>query len=255
VCEDEGVIGASFYLMELVEGFTPYGALPGRYGTEPCWRTEMGFQMVNAAATLAAVRPDDVSLGDFGKPNRWVERQVSRWRSELDSYRYTSGSAGLNPLVVDRVQRWLENHQPVECHIGIIHGDLQFTNVIFHADRPELVALVDWELSTLGDPLLDLGWILAAWHESEDPPGHEPDVEPFDGFPTRRELVDRYLAKVDRDPALVLWYFVLACYKLGIILEGTWARAQAGQAATEVGARLHRRANWLFQKAEQLTLG
>jgi aminoglycoside phosphotransferase (APT) family kinase protein len=255
VCSDEAVIGANFYLMEPIDGFTPYGALPGPYDAEPRWRTEMGFQIVNAASTLAGIRPDDVDLGDFGNPHGWVERQVTRWRSELDSYRHTSGSARLNLLVVDRVQRWLEQHQPTGYHIGIIHGDLQFTNVMFHRDRPELVALVDWELSTLGDPLLDLGSILASWHESLDPPGHKPDVEPFDGFPARRELVDCYLTKVDRDPAHVVWYFVLACCKLGIILEGTWARAQAGQAATEVGERLHRRAKWLFQKAEQLTLG
>jgi aminoglycoside phosphotransferase (APT) family kinase protein len=252
LCADETVIGSCFYLMEAVGGFTPHRHLPGPYGSEPSWRTQMGFQIVQSAATLGAIPPREVGLGNFGRPEGWVGRQVSRWRSQLESYQHIDGYSGHELPGVDRVARWLDKEQPSECKVGIIHGDLQFTNLRFDLRRPVLIALLDWELCTLGDPLLDLGWILASWSEPSDPPGHQPEVEPWAGFPSRTELIDSYLAVTDRNPSLVRWYFVLACYKLGIILEGTWARSQAGQAELEVGERLHIRAMWLLKKAEQL---
>jgi aminoglycoside phosphotransferase (APT) family kinase protein len=118
--------------------------------------------------------------------------------------------------------------------------------------EPKLVALVDWELSTLGDPLLDLGWILTSWGEPHDPPGHELQVQPWQGFPSRAELVKQYGELTGRDMAVMPWYFVLACYKLGVILEGSWARALSGQASMDMGRRLHDTSLWLFAKAEQL---
>jgi aminoglycoside phosphotransferase (APT) family kinase protein len=252
VCADTDVIGTTFYLMAPIDGFTPRGDLPGQYGKDPAWRRSMAFEIVETAAKLGTVDPYAVGLDGFGKPDRWVERQVDRWRSQLDSYLQLEGYPGPDLPSVDDVGRWLDDHKPAESRTGIIHGDLQFANVMFAHDRPELVALVDWELSTLGDPLLDLGWILTSWDDPGDPPGHELQVEPFDGFPRRSELIDRYVEISGRDPAVVPWFFVLACYKLGIILEGTWARALAGQAPMDTGERLHATASWLFRKAEQL---
>jgi aminoglycoside phosphotransferase (APT) family kinase protein len=252
LCADDAVIGACFYLMESVGGFTPHHMLPGRYAADSSWRAEMGYEIVQTAATLGAIRPDEVGLEDFGRPDGWVGRQVSRWQSQLESYRQIDGYSDSELPAVGRVARWLDQEQPSEYRVGIIHGDLQFTNVRFELDQPVLIALLDWELSTLGDPLLDLGWILASWSEPGDPPGHPPEVEPFTDFPSRAEVIDRYLAVTGRNPSLVRWYFVLACYKLGIILEGTWARSRAGHAEPEVGERLHKRAMWLISKAEQL---
>jgi aminoglycoside phosphotransferase (APT) family kinase protein len=252
VCADTDVIGVTFYLMEPIDGFTPRGVLPGQYGKDVEWRQALAFQIVEAAAKLSKVDPDAVGLTGFGKPERWVERQVDRWRSQLDGYRQLEGYPGPELPSVDEVGRWLDSHKPTETRIGIIHGDLQFANVMFAYDRPELVALVDWELSSLGDPLLDLGWILTSWDDPQDPPGHGLQVEPFEGFPSRAELVERYLSISGRDAEVVPWFFVLACYKLGIILEGSWARALAGQAPMETGERLHDTAVWLFKKAEQL---
>jgi len=252
VCPDPDVIGACFYLMAPIDGFTPRGDLPGRYGTDPEWRRAMAFEIVEAAAKLGRIDPDAVGLSGFGKPDRWIERQVDRWRSQLEGYRQLDGYPGPDLPAVDEVGRWLDENKPAEARIGIIHGDCQFANVMFAHDRPELVALVDWELSTLGDPLLDLGWILTSWDEPGDPPGHSLQVAPFEGFPSRAELIERYVALTGRDPALVPWFFVLACYKLGIILEGSWARALAGQAPMDIGERLHDTAVWLFAKAQQL---
>lgn len=253
VCEDMGVIGAAFYLMAPLDGFTPQGKLPGQYATDAAWRRAMGEEMVRAAAALSAVDPYAVGLGDFGKADNWLERQVSRWRGQLDSYTEMEGYGGSQLPHVDTVGAWLERHRPAEAKIGLIHGDCQFANVMFRHDKPELAGLIDWELSTLGDPLLDLGWILTSWTEPNDPQvgGRQPAVLPWDGFMTRAELVRRYGELTGRDMSVMPWFFVLACYKLGCLLEGTYARACAGKAPKEMGDILHNYAIWLFELAHQ----
>jgi aminoglycoside phosphotransferase (APT) family kinase protein len=213
----------------------------------------MGEEMVRAAAALARIDPLAVGLADFGKPENWLERQVGRWRSQLEGYASMEGYAGSQLPHVDEVGAWLERHRPAQAHIGVIHGDLQFANVMFHSDRPELAGLIDWELSSLGDPLLDLGWILTSWSEPGDPvvAGRDPAVQPWDGFLTRADLVQRYGELSGRDMADMPWFFVLACYKLGCLLEGSYARACAGKAPMEMGKILHNYAVWLFQLAHQ----
>ena len=250
-CDDPSVIGACFYLMEHIDGFSTLGRIPDGHRADPDWRREMSFELVSAAASLAAIDPIAVGLGDFGKPDRWLERQVQRWRDQLDGYAALAGYDGPDIEGVDEVGAWLDANRPTEFRLGIIHGDLQWANVMFAKDEPRLLAMIDWELSTLGDPLLDLGWILTSWSEPHDPPGHTTQV-PFDLLPTRAELIDRYVRLTGRDPALVPWFFVLACYKLGIILEGTYARALAGQAPMETGRQLHDYTLWCFAKARQL---
>jgi aminoglycoside phosphotransferase (APT) family kinase protein len=253
VCADTSLMGAAFYVMSPLDGFTPVGALPGRYATDTTWRRAMGEAMVGAAAALARVDPNAVGLTDFGKPDQWLERQVGRWRSQLDGYSAMEGYGGNRLPHVEEVGNWLERNRPAAAHIGIIHGDLQFANVMFHHDRPELAGLIDWELSTLGDPLLDLGWILTSWSEPDDPvvTGRDPAVQPWEGFLSRAELVKRYGDLTGRDMHDMPWFFVLACYKLGCLLEGTYARACAGKAPMKMGEFLHNYAVWLFTLAHR----
>lgn len=248
---DHDVIGVSFYCMEAIDGFTPMGQLPGRYATDPSWRRAMAFEMVDCAAELGAVDPNEVGLADFGKPDNWLERQVSRWQSQLDGYSELAGYGRPDIDDVDRVGEWLDANRPSECRIGIIHGDYQFANVMMAHDKPTLAAALDWELSTLGDPLLDLGWILQSWIEPGDLPGKGPQCAPWDGMPTRAELIDRYAELTGRDMSAVPWFFVLACYKLGILLEGTHARAWAGEASKEMGDLMHGYVLWLFATANR----
>lgn len=253
-CADKAVTGAAFYLMEPLDGFTPMGDLPGRYATDPAFRRRMGAEFVRAAAALGAVDYVAAGLSDFGKPDNWLERQVSRWRSQLEGYRDTPGYPGDALPYVDFVGDWLERHRPAECRIGIIHGDFQFANVMFDRDRPRLVGLVDWELSTLGDPLLDLGWLLTSWTEAGDPDvaGRGPAVQPWQDFMTRQELVALYGELSGRDMSSMPWFFILACFKLACLLEGSYARACAGKASVEMGNFLHNYALWLMAKARQL---
>lgn len=252
VCADTAVIGTCFYLMAPLDGFCPGAGLPERYTADATWRAAIGPEMIRAAAALAAIDPDAVGLADFGKREDWHARQVTRWRAQLESYTQLSNYGGHALPHVEEIGAWLAAHVPRDGRIGLIHGDFHIANVMFAHDAPRLTGLIDWELCTLGDPLLDLGWILSSWPESGDPEGSRPLVQPWDGFSSRAELVSLYAMLTGRDLACLPWFFALACYKFGCILEGTYARALAGQAPMETGQRLHEMAVWLMRKARQV---
>ena len=254
VCADETVIGACFYVMQPLHGFAPSGALPGHYASDPSWRRAMGEELVSAAAALAALDPAAIDLANLGKPEQWHERQVSRWRSQFDGYRDTPNYDASLPHI-DEVSRWLTDNLPRERRIGLIHGDFQFANVMFAHDAPRIAGVVDWELASQGDPLLDLGWILTSWLESGDPDGKRALVQPWDNFLSRSELVQRYGEISGRDMSAMPWFFALACFKLACLLEGTYARACAGQIPMNVGESVHNYATWLMNKARQLSAG
>lgn len=254
-CDDPTVIGAAFYLMQPLEGFAPMGRLKGRYETDASWRAAMGEELVRAAAALAAVDPKAVGLADLGKPDDWHARQASRWRSQLEGY---AAAPGYDPTAlphVDEVGRWLSDNLPGERRIGLIHGDLQFANVMFSLQAPRISGVIDWELTTLGDPMLDLGWILTSWWEEGDPSGKTPLVTPWDGFRSRAELVDLYAEATGRSLDDLPWFFALACYKLACLLEGTYAASKAGKVPAEVGESVHGYASWLMTKGRQITAG
>jgi aminoglycoside phosphotransferase (APT) family kinase protein len=256
VCDDTSVIGAAFYLMEPLEGFARSGDLPGAYATDASWRRTMGEELVRAAAALGSVDPVKVGLADLGKPDNWHERQVERWRSQLEGYATTT--PGYDPRELphfDEVGRWLMANLPEDRRIGIVHGDLQFPNVMFSLGAPRISGILDWELASLGDPMLDLGWILSSWWEEGDPEGKSPMVKPWDGFVSRAELADLYCELTGRDPQAVPWFFALACYKLSCLLQGTVAAAKAGKVPEAVGASVHGYSTWLTTKARQIIAG
>lgn len=247
-CGDETVIGVAFYLMEPVEGFNPVLGLPSLHAGSADIRRDMGFAMVDAIVALGGVDYRETGLGDFGKPDGYLQRQVARWGRQLESYAGFAGWSNRLPGVA-AVAAWLEANRPADSRAGILHGDYHLANVMFRNDGPGLAAIVDWELATIGDPLIDLGWLLVTWPEADaDSPVK---IAPWDGFPTAADLLHRYRERGDRDVAAIDWYKVLACYKLGILLEGTHARAAAGKAPADVGQRLHARAIRLFERAGQ----
>lgn len=248
-CADEAVLGAAFYLMEPVEGFNAANGLPPLHAGDPTIRRRMGLALVDAAAALGAVDHVAVGLEDFGKADGFLDRQVPRWRKQLESYAGFAGWPGEDAIPgVDRVADWLERHQPADFKPGIMHGDFHLANVMFRPDGPGIAAVVDWELATIGAPLLDLGWLLATWPD-EDGANGIVATSPWSGFPTRRELVSRYGEISGRDMGAADYYGVLACFKLGILLEGTHARACAGKADRKTGERLHGYCVSLFERA------
>ena len=245
-CPAEDVIGAAFYLMQPVDGFTPRDEMPAQHASDPAIRHRMGLEMVDAIAALAGVDHVAAGLADLGRSEGFLERQVGRWRAQLESYHEHPGWPGLAGLPgVDAIGRWLDDHRPTDFRPGRIHGDFHFANVLFRRNGPEIAAMVDWELVTVGEPMVDLGVLLSNW----PPDGAETGpVRPWAGFPTRAELIDRYAERTGRDVSSADWYEVLACYKIGCILEGTYARACAGRAPKETGDYLHGLTVGLFQR-------
>lgn len=250
-CPTEDVLGAAFYLMEPVEGFNATVGLPPLHAGDPRIRHGMGLAIADGAAALGRVDYIAAGLGDLGKVENYLERQVKRWRSQLESYAEYEGWTGPGDIPgVDKVADWLDANRPSSFKPGIIHGDYHLANVMYRFDGPELAAIVDWELTTIGDPLLDLGWLMATWPDGEGRGSTgSVGIQPWDGFPTAQELVARYAEGSDRDLSAIEWYAVLACYKLGIILEGTNARAAAGKAPRETGDMLHASTIGLFRRA------
>ncbi|MBA4780390.1 MAG: phosphotransferase family protein [Blastomonas sp.] len=249
-CSDEEVLGVAFYLMEPVEGFNPTEGLPELHANDADARHRIGLSMVEAIAALGAIDYRAVGLDGFGKPDNYLERQVGRWRAQLAGYADLPGWPGPGAIPgVDRVASWLDAHRPADCHPGIIHGDFHLANVMVRPDSGNLAAVVDWELSTIGDPLLDLGWLLATWPEDDAPRATDVAITPWEGFASPDELVAHYAETSGRDLSALDWYVVLACFKLGIILEGTHARACAGKAPKDTGDRLHAHTIDLFERA------
>ena len=249
-CGDTSVLGdAVFYLMEPIDGFNAGEGLPPLHAGDPGVRFQMGLSMADALAKLGAVDHVAVGLADFGKPEGFLERQVPRWLSELESYQEYENYPGPQIPGVEQVAAWLDEHRPSDWMPGIMHGDYHAANVMFSRTGPEVVAIVDWEMCTIGDPLLDLGWLLATWRQSDGSAVFSHALGAQDGLASTDELLQRYAANTVRDLSHITWYTVLACFKLGIVIEGTLARACAGKAEKEVGDQLHAATVHLFERA------
>lgn len=250
-CEDPDVLGgAVFYLMEPVDGFNASVELPELHARDAGVRREMCLRLADALAALAAVDHVAVGLGDLGRPEGFLERQVERWLSELASF----ATDTFTPQIpgVDDVARWLAERRPAAWTPGIMHGDYHAANVMFSRSGPAVEAIVDWEMVTIGDPLLDLGWLLATWQLPGVGGVFAGPLARAGGLPGPDELIARYAAGSTRDLGAIRWYTVLACFKLGIVLEGTYARAHAGLAPMETGEQLHTTTLRLFDRAHEL---
>jgi aminoglycoside phosphotransferase (APT) family kinase protein len=248
-CDDRSVLGAPFYLMEAVEGDAIRFELPaGLAGQERA----IGWQVVDALARLHAIEPGAVGLADLGRPSGYLERQLRRWTGQLDHARVRATPD------LDRVGDWLRAHLPPEGGpVAIVHGDYKLDNLLFGPGAPaHLAAVVDWEMATLGDPLADLGWLLAFWREpGEEPLGIPilPRVTEAGRFPSRAELAERYGSSIGRPRPDLAFYLALAAWKLAILLEGHWARHVRGTAAGFEFGYLERGGPILWEWARSLT--
>jgi aminoglycoside phosphotransferase (APT) family kinase protein len=245
-CGGEDVLGAAFYLMEPVDGFSPVRGLPELHAHDVKLRHAMGLSLIDALAALRTVPP----IPGFGKPEGFLARQVPRLMKQLDSYASYEGWTGRVDLSgIDEAAAWLIANLPRARPPGIVHGDFHMGNAMFSRTGPDVVAVVDWELTTTGDPLCDLGCLLATW---ADPDGTHPgciSVTPWDGFPTEAELLARYAARTGEAVMDVDWYVAFACFRLAVLVEGTYARAQAGKAEMDTGLWLHETAGNLLKRA------
>ncbi|MFG1667800.1 phosphotransferase family protein [Streptomyces sp. Y7] len=248
-CDTTDVIRAAFYLMEPVEGVNPAAGLPAPLSEDPALQRQLGLSMVDSIAALSRVDPRTVPYYDAARAEGWLARQVGRWSAQLDSYRKYENYPGFEPEAVDRVTAWLSEGQPRSAEIGVIHGDFHLANVIVRPDTGTVAAIVDWELAAIGDPLLDLGHLLATWPVDDNPVSADLSAP---GLPGRDDLVEHYATRTGRDLDALTWFRVLACYRLAVVLEGTNARAGAGQAPADMGTRLHAMAQALIDQADGL---
>ncbi len=226
LCEDTSVIGAPFYLMERARGVVIRDTLPPAFAADESARAGLGYELVDRLAQLHAVDYAAVGLGDLGKPAGYLERQLRRWTGQLDASRN-------RPLPdLDAVTEWLAAHLPESPPATIVHGDYRLDNAMYAPEPPaRIVAIFDWEMATLGDPLADLGYLLSFWMEPGDPTTALEDswrVTALPGFPTRAQLVARYAERTGRVLTDVPFYVALAIWKLAVLLEGSYKRHLAG---------------------------
>lgn len=229
-CEDPGYIGAPFYLMEYMRGHVIRADGGQEFAGTPERRRAISEAMIDLLVTLQAVDWRAVGLEGFGRPDGYLERQLKRWTDQLE--RTLPHTRPL--LVMTRVKEWLAARIPDSPPATIVHGDFKLDNVMWSAAEPQpwVVALLDWEMSTIGDPLADLGWLLSYWLESSDSAsrrGSSTAVTAQPGFLSRREMLERYQARTGRVMRDFPFYEAFAMYKLAIIMEGSYARLLRGQ--------------------------
>ena len=229
LCEDAAVIGTAFYIMEHVPGrVVEHPALPG---LSPADRAAAYADMNRVLAALHAVDPGAVGLGDLGRPDGYLARQIRRWS---DQYRRSAP----RPLpAMERMMDWLPRHIPAREETTLIHGDFRPGNLILHPTEPRVAAVLDWELATLGHPLADLAHCALAWHFPPDAarlPGIDPDTRAAMGLPAEAEHVADYARRSGRSPGAD-WPFFLAfaLFRMAAIVQGVHARALQGNAASE----------------------
>jgi aminoglycoside phosphotransferase (APT) family kinase protein len=225
LCEDAGVIGSMFYVMDKVDGRILWDLkLPGM---EPDQRRAIYEAQTDTLARLHAIDPEAAGLGDYGRPGNYFARQVGRW-----SKQYAASETEAIPAM-DRLMAFLPDSLPPEGPTRIVHGDWRLDNMILAPDRPEVLAVLDWELSTLGDPMADLSYYLIGW---VIPASQRNGVGGADlkalGIPTVEETVDRYAATTGMRPDNLDWLMAYNLFRLAAICQGIAGRVRDGTASS-----------------------
>ncbi|HVW43143.1 MAG TPA: phosphotransferase family protein [Amycolatopsis sp.] len=232
LCQDTEVLGAPFYVMDFVPG-KPYRDADELAALGPERTRAIADALTDTLVDLHAVRPDEVGLGDFGRPDGFLARQVRRWKKQLDASR----SRGLDGI--DRLHERLAAAVPVSGPAAIVHGDYRLDNVLIdESDR--ITAVLDWEMSTLGDPLTDLALLVVYAERERANLAVVSNVSSAPGYPGIDEVVARYAQRSSRDISALNWYVGLGFFKLAVILEGIYYRYSHGQTVgtgfDEIGA-------------------
>ncbi|MFG1807225.1 phosphotransferase family protein [Streptomyces sp. NPDC049040] len=221
LCEDPEVIGAPFYVMDFVEG-TPYRGEDQLTALGPVRTRAVALTLVDTLVDLHAVDPQEVGLAGFGRPEGFLDRQLRRWGKQLDASRSRELPG------IDELHAALGRGLPASPAPTVVHGDYRLDNVLFD-DADRLTAVLDWEMSTLGDPLTDIG-LLVMYGEQHDIPGFPvPTAGGAPGHPGADEIVERYARRSGRDVSAVDWYTAFAYFKIAVILEGIHYRWTLGQ--------------------------
>ena len=234
-CEDESIIGAPFYVMERVRGVILRGAKPTE-APQPHLMASVASSLVKSLAELHAVDVEAANLSSLGKPEGYVARQVHGWTKR---YRAAQTDAVTS---VDAVAKWLAENMPAESGHCLIHNDFKYDNVVLNPERlSDITAVLDWEMCTVGDPLLDLGTSLGYWVQADDPEVMQrlalsPTMWP--GNPTRAQVLELYQEATGCQVAKPVFYYVYGLFKVAVIVQQIYARYKAGLTRDERFAKL-----------------
>lgn len=243
VCTDDSVVGSWFYVMGMIDGRTIWnGAMPD---DAPEYRRATYMAMIDTLAQLHAVDVESVGLSEFGKPGNYFGRQVDRWTKQ-----YKLSETELMPEMEQLIE-WLPATLPEQTRTSVVHGDYRIDNMIWAKDRPEVLAVLDWELSTLGDPLGDFSYVCMAWVTDN---GGRSGVQDLDrkalGIPELEEVVERYCAKTGRDSVPNMnWYFAYNFFRLAGIMQGIKKRVIDGTASSAHAKAMSERVQPLVDRA------
>lgn len=230
LCEDEDVVGAVFFVMERSRGLVVRQSWPDALGDAPALRRRMAESLVDALADLHMVDTERPEVAALGRPDGFVERQVKGWHGRWERARTRE-----IPLM-DRLADWLGARIPEPERVSVLHNDYKLDNAMFALDDPgRLVAIFDWDMTSLGDPLIDLGTLLGYWSEATDevPRGTGGAVTTLAGFPTRAEVAARYGARTGVDLTHLPWFETFALFKTAVVLEQIYVRFVKGQTQDE----------------------
>jgi aminoglycoside phosphotransferase (APT) family kinase protein len=248
-CNDSAILGEPFYIMERRHGIILRQKVSPGLALDPDTARRLGEAFIDNLATLHRIDYAGCGLGDLGKPAGYVGRQVSSW---IERYR----KAQTDELpALDLAARWLADHQPTESAAALIHNDYKYDNLVLDPnDLTHIIAVLDWEMATLGDPLMDLGTTLGYWVEPGDPDtlraaAFGPTTLP--GSLTRRELVERYGQCIGRDVSDILFYYAFGLFKIAVIAQQIYARYKRGLTQDQRFARLIHMIGLLGEQAVQ----
>ena len=246
-CEDESVLGAPFYCMERRHGVVLRRKLPAGLTLNPETLARLNRAFIDNLVAFHHIDYEAAGLGDLGKPAGYVERQVGGWKKRYEACR-TDDVPDMEFLM-----GWFPEHMPPEVAGTLVHNDYKFDNIMLDPnDLTKIVAVLDWEMCTLGDPLMDLGTVLAYWVEAKDGPAlqmHAFGPTPLPGSMTRRELADYYGEKSGYDTSNVLFYYAFGLYKTAVIVQQIYARYVQGFTKDERFAHFNKNVEALAQEA------
>lgn len=230
LCEDEAVIGAVFFVMERSHGIVVRNEWPEALGDDAALRRRMTESLIDALADLHTVDTTRPEIAALGRPEGFVERQVTGWHGRWERARTRDIPE------MDELATWLGERIPAPERVSVLHNDYKLDNAMFGSDDPgRLVAIFDWDMTSLGDPMIDLGTLLGYWSEGDDgtPRGTGGGVTMLAGFPTRAEIAERYGARTGADLSQLPWFETFALFKTAVVLEQIYVRFVKGQTQDE----------------------
>ena len=249
-CDDPSVFGSPFYVMARIDGVPVRGGIPEAWVAEPATQPGAVTELIDALVEIHSVDWRAVGLDDLGHPEHFLERQVGRWLAQLESY------GGRDLPIAHEIGTWLDQHRPPEQPPALFHGDYKLDNVLFATDAPpRLLAVVDWEMASIGDPLVDLAWALIFLPApgATMPLGvHGEHTFSLDAMPSSSDMVRRYAERSGRDVDAMDWYHVFARWKLAIVLEGSYAKFVRGESSKPIHEMFGHQADVLLASAAEL---